>query len=124
MYTIRANYQTGDSFHTEETSTTEGEWSSLEIAKENLQRIKIHYSYYEYKDKYLYSSFKEREWKGKSVPDFIVIDKKYADLIMLKLKADNGEEYQIYPPWCGHFERLHGAEIIIVQDDSMAFTVN
>lgn len=31
----------------------------------------------------------------------------------LKLYADNGNPFQFNPPWCGHFESLEEAEIII-----------
>jgi hypothetical protein len=116
MYSIKAYYKTGDSFHTYDTTTTEGEWSRLDIAKENLQRIKTHYSYYRYKNNY--GRFHADQWEGKPVPSYIV-EEDYLDLLMLK--ADNEEEYRIYPAWCGHFEKLYGAEIITISDETMKF---
>ena len=48
-YVIEFDYQTGDSFHTYEEYNvllTDFEWENLEVAKENLQRVKEHYSWY------------------------------------------------------------------------------
>jgi len=122
MYTIKVDYETGDSFHREDATTTEGKFENLEIAKENLERIRIHYEYYRYRNSYSYN-LKKKD-KKKRLPDFIVIDKP-SELICLKLKADNGNEYQIYPPWCGYFERLYSAEVIILQKEErgMKFTI-
>ena len=40
----------------------------------------------------------------------------------LKLYTDEGKVFQLWAPWCGHFETLYGAEIIIDNSD-MKFTV-
>jgi len=46
-YRIKISYRTGDSFHNEDTERTlELTWNNLDIAKENLQRIKEHYEMY------------------------------------------------------------------------------
>jgi len=119
MYTIKAYYRTGDSFHSEDTTTNEGEWNNLDIAKENLQRMKVHYDYYSYKNKFA-SMAMEKKWKNKPVPKYILEEH---GMLLLKLKADNGKEYQIFPPWCGYFESLYGAEIITIDDGTMKFEV-
>lgn len=38
------------------------------------------------------------------------------------LYTDEGKPWQIWAPWCGHFETLYGAEIIVDNSD-MKFTV-
>lgn len=40
----------------------------------------------------------------------------------LKLYTDEGKVFQLWAPWCGHFETLHGAEIVIDNSD-MKFEV-
>lgn len=48
MYRIKISYLTGDSFGTQDTyDYLELTWKNLDIAKENLQRIKEHYELYE-----------------------------------------------------------------------------
>lgn len=126
-YQITVYYETGDSFHTEDTETTlEMRWENLDIAKENLERIKQHHEYY-YDSKKRYTfRYNEKDFydKWKSVPDFIVIDPRVASFPMLKLKLDNGNEMEMWPMWCGHFERLYGAEIKIDYDkNGMRFDV-
>lgn len=93
-YKIKIDYQTGDSFDTYDTSTLlDGEWNNLEVAKENLKRIQLHYEFF------LCRSNRKT---------------------LLKLKTDDGVEYKFYPFWCGYFEKLYGAEIIV---EGMKFTV-
>jgi hypothetical protein len=46
-YRIKISYQTGDSFHSEDAEDyLELTWKNIDIAKENLQRIKEHYEMY------------------------------------------------------------------------------
>ena len=53
MYRIKISYLTGDSFGTQDTyDYLELTWKNLDIAKENLQRIKEHYELYEAVDSY------------------------------------------------------------------------
>lgn len=49
-YKIKYDYNTGDSFHEDrdQISYLECIWTNLEIAKNNLRRIKEHYEYYCY----------------------------------------------------------------------------
>jgi hypothetical protein len=32
---------------------------------------------------------------------------------LLNIPMDNGEEVQFWAPWCGYFEELYGARIIL-----------
>lgn len=121
IYQIRLNYTTGDSFRShEEESTLEYEWKDLEIAKENLQRIKKHYKWF------LDDNYKRDSWK-KTMPDFCVKSSTYGSSkydYSILLKSEGESDYQVYPFWCGYFEHLHYAEIIIKEDDELKFYVH
>lgn len=106
MYKIEISYKTGDSFSSHDATTIlECTFKDLNVAKENLQRIKIHQEYYNsinrsYK---LHNVIKPNCW----------IDSKYGDDSgSLRLITDNGTEFIIDPFWQGYFERLNAAEII------------
>jgi hypothetical protein len=125
-YQIIVYYQTGDSFHTEDTETVlDPRWENLDIAKENLERIKQHHEYYHDHNNSFKLRYKKKalEEKWKNVPDFIVVEKTLS-FPMIKIKLDNENEMQMWPMWCGYFERLYGAEIQIDYDKSgMRFDV-
>lgn len=114
-YQIKISYQTGDSFSTEDDEKIlEYQWNNLEIVRENLQRIKAHYEWYNST-----SNDRDQKWK-KTVPKFCAphtsskwgASSKYDYSILLL--ADNGKsEYQLYPFWVGYFESLHCVEIVI-----------
>ena len=96
MYDIEIAYTTGNSFGSErKTETLCNPVSSLDHAKENLKRIKDHYT------------------ECKDNPN---TDKHYK----LTLLTD-GEERTIYPFWIGYFETLHGAKVVTEGDTDMAF---
>jgi len=97
MYDIEIDYTTGNSFN-QERSTTElcNPVTDLDMAKENLKRIKDHYIH------------------CKDNPDS---DKEF-ELILL---IDDGER-TITPFWIGYFESLHGAKIITDIDSDMEFS--
>lgn len=116
-YEILVRYKTGDSFKTYDNETTiELRWNNLDIAKENLKRIKAHYEwYYDHNESY---RWKERD----PLPKPPYIDSKYE--FRLYLKMDDGKE-MIYSAssWCGFFERLYGAEIRECYDPEMRFDI-
>lgn len=108
-YKIRYNYNTGDSFHTENNIIKELEftWSDYDVAKANLNRIKEHYEWYQSKK----SSLKDeidptgKDWYSGKRWDHV-----------LYLYTDDGTKCQISAPWVGWFETLNEAEIVIVGD--------
>ena len=111
MYRIQYQYQTGDSFHTEDREDIlEYEWLDLDIAKECLRRIKEHYLWYES----LENSYSFRDPVSKPVWHNVKIQRlgDRNEHCLINLPVDNGKEIQFWPPWCGYFERLYGAEII------------
>lgn len=125
MYTIKVDYQTGDSFHTEDTSDTlNGEWT-LEVAKENLKRIKEHYSIIKDRKNYYSIAMQKKAEKeleeAKTKPWY---SGKYWEYGIMLLEND-GSSKQHHCNWTGYFESLYGASIIACNkdDDDMSFTL-
>jgi len=122
LYRIKYSYRTGDSFHSEDcVSTLEFEWRDLEKAKEALKRIKEHYAWYESKENY-YGRKKELEkpaWHNVNSEHVQLSGEHY----LINIEMDNGNEVQFWAPWCGYFEHLYGAEIVVdgEADDGMSF---
>lgn len=113
-YQIEVSYETGDSFHTENTSDfLEETWTDLTIAKENLKRIKEHYEYYEYKQ--FLNRFRKNNEPEMKKPDCVV--ESHGEVSSIILLLDNGKEWQFWPQWIGYFESLQGAEIIPDESD-------
>lgn len=148
-YKIKIEYQTGNSFCSEdETRYIDITWENIDVAKENLRRIKEHYEQYREINSY-------KSGKNKSIKDILNlnIDKKWfvykpklvskmngypinektkkkfgmknceyvpdehSATYCLKLKTDEGDDYQLYTFWCGYFEELYSAEIEIDNSD-------
>lgn len=113
IYKIKYYYQTGDSFHTEDAEDilSECSWENLEIAKENLQRIKEHYEYYKAMRKHEQGYFSHK--RKPKAPKWHNVKADCTDnWNLLNFKLDNGNEFQFWPPWIGYFETLYSAEII------------
>jgi len=122
MYNIKAIYTTSDSFNPpEETFTVFGlNNKDIELAKENLRRLKEHYEYYQAKNDR--GSYWDKEAEKKSQ---IIIDAakqkpwfvpKYSEFSVILL-LDNNVNYQISVPYCGYFEELISLEIIMTNED-------
>lgn len=122
-YTININYDTGDSFnqYPNQEETISLEWDNLDIAKENLISIKEHYNLYRASNSFYrkdlekyQEEYKDREWR---VGDYNTFENSNS----IKLKADNGNYMTLHCFWCGYFESLNYAEVILVnkQDDDM-----
>jgi hypothetical protein len=113
-YYIEIYYETGNSFGSQdETSRLELTWDNLDIAKENVKRIKEHYEWYDAKgSKHFY-----RPKKVPPKPKFV--DSKYD--FSLKLLTDDGNDWQISAFWCGYFETLYSAEIKEDKDRELSY---
>lgn len=111
MYDIKIFYRTGNSFGSEDAiDNLDLPVESLDIAKENLQRIKTHTEVMRKLD----NSY--REIDKPVIPDFYIVDTRG-----IILKIDNERTHQIdYPFWTGYFESIQRAEIIAIGDDAMA----
>lgn len=111
-YYIEIHYKTGDSESTNEyRNSISLTWNNLDIAKENLQRIKEHYIWYD--NKYGWDPDKGKEKK----PDF-VHDKHDGVLFLL---TDDKEDFQMSSYWTGHFEDLFSATIKENMDPGLYF---
>lgn len=111
-YKIKYHYETGNSYATYmEEDILEVAYESIELAKEALKRIKEHYEWYKNENSY-YKTKKVRR------PKWWDCEYKYESerIGLINLPTDNGKDFQMAAPWCGYFERLIRAEIIM--DDS------
>ncbi len=114
-YKIKINYNTGDSFGSQNglEDFLELSWEDIENAKKNLKRIEEHYKLYRSSNSYfshdeynkLLNEFKGRDWMVAS------------EKSLIKLYSDNGEPWQIWPFWVGYFESLNYCEIISDNSD-------
>jgi hypothetical protein len=153
---IRYGYQTGNSYGSESLeSELEMVWENLDVAKENLQRIKEHYRQYKdltgwsfgdkipnqeilkenqnkdwfvKKEKYAFfgkknpndysvigeDRYKALKEKGENVGTIISQEDAQYNII---LKTDGGKNWQFWAPWCGYFESLEWAEIVVDNSD-------
>lgn len=143
-YKIVASYQTGNSFGHEDTTCDVTEHDDLTVAKENLLRIREHLKFFNQADnprsrgkqRELFDAHMNERWfvnspklyhleqdqavdrmkKGKEA-DYGYRPDPYHAVHCLKLKLDNGEDFQLSAPWCGYFERLNALEIVLNDED-------
>jgi hypothetical protein len=117
MYTIKVSYHTGDSFNTYDLERDVGlVWQNKELARKALRSIKEHYDAYEKGD----NTYGENPklvgniWYDK-------LDNKEYWAFNIACELDDGSYRNIHCGWCGYFEALHSAEIILDGDDEDAF---
>lgn len=113
-YKIKCFFETGNSFGSHKDSEIlEVEYNCLDKAKEALRRIKEHYEWYE--------DFRRYEWQRKNVPCPTWWNCKYSyeseKYHLLNLPTESGKDFQMAAPWCGYFEELHGARVILDDPD-------
>ena len=109
MFKIKYYYRTGDSFSSrDEEDVLEFDWENLDVAKQCLQRIKEHYKWYESHHSYSGEKLPKPDWYNPKS-----YDKYEPDMGIINLITDDGEDFQFWAPWCGHFETLYGAEIVL-----------
>lgn len=133
-YSIEIDYTHGDSFNSERSKLVLEESWNLETAKINIQRIKEHYQAYNNRNGFVSCMLKNHEDKLleeiKSKPWYVSQDdidyKCYYNPweSNVKLLDNNGSPY-VYntSTWMGCFEILHGARIVLIDDneDDMEF---
>jgi len=120
MYQIKYHYETGDSFHTEDREEIlEYEWEDLKVAKEALRRIEEHYAWYESISRGHLDELPRPKWHSIK-PGSTAKDMEH---YLINIPMDNGKEVQFWAPWCGYFETLYGADIVIGGKD-MGFTLH
>lgn len=126
MYTITIHYKDGDSFKTWESDTTlDGQWE-LDVAKENLKRIKEHYTAYDKRNNYvsmgknenpLLEELKKERWFSPKVESW---DSWEYSLVLLE---NDGTTKKYSTRWCGYFERLISAKVVAIvpEENDMEF---
>jgi len=126
-YKIGISYNTGDSLSDEDRKEClELEWDILDMAKRNLKAIKDHYvnvyrkiersSETHEKRQEMYKKHENEWWFVKELTRTKEIDN-YVASNYINLQTDSGNIMQMRCYWCGHFESLHGAEIIVDESD-------
>lgn len=105
LYRIRISFQTGNSFRTySDNACVEHRWQNLDIAIQNLARIKEHYQWYKWENSYKFDKdiFFEK-------PSYVNPD--YDSSILLIM--DDGSEMYSDCFWVGYFEKPDYAKIEI-----------
>jgi hypothetical protein len=117
-YQIKAYYQTGDSFGSENTYTVlELINKDIDVAKANLKRIAEHYEMY--KQFNSYSRHREKTKKDYKNFDWFVDEDMFEYSVILK--TDSGNNLQIHCDWCGYFEKLHSIELVNDEEFKIEF---
>jgi len=108
MYKIKIEYETGDSFHREDTFTyLDHEFKDIKVAEENLLRIKNHYEFHKEHDDW-------KKPKGK-LPLGVVWNDEYRS-ILLETIDDEGNIFTELPDWASYFGTMYGAYIELVNE--------
>ena len=112
MFTIKILYTTGSTFETyEETSYIGMSWNSIEKANKAIEDIEEHYKFYK---EYGNANINKRKKLLENLPKSVSVDK-YGDFEAwnIKLENDSGVRETVSSFWCGYFETLHSAEVVI-----------
>lgn len=121
-FSIQIHYRTGDSFGNKDVTTEVGSWKNLEAVKECLRRIKAHYRAYEEESdwnqpkKFDESKFEKEPW---------FFNGEWRDMwkYFVVLVDDEFNPIERSAFWCGYFESLYEAKVIVEQaeDDDLVF---
>jgi len=115
MYRIKYYYRTGSSFGSEDREELlEFEWTDLKTCKDALQRIKEHYKWYKsVSSSYSFSpkTIERPQWHIDELVDNGLHESTIQNMIVFK--SDKGKLFQFWAPWCGYFETLYSAEIVL-----------
>lgn len=128
MYSVKIIYDTGDSFHRTdgvEEIIRDISWTKLEKAKQALRDIQAHYHLYMilYKEWNVDKADKEKAIKfAKSQPWYHTGERERYDYFYVMLENDDGDRVKVYTAsWCGFFESLVGADIVLAPEDGFSF---
>jgi hypothetical protein len=126
MYQLEIKYQTGDSLNSyQETEVLCLSWKDINNAKENLLYIKEHYKMYEEfvtaytKDKYkILEKYENKEWFVKPEKNDYNLER---SITIINFKLDNGNKMRARADWCGIFENLEYAKVVLEPDEDLEF---
>lgn len=124
MYTIEVEYRTGNSFNTEELTECIGlVWEDKELARKALASLKEHYNLYKEGEAFIpkrpadqiEKEAMTKEWWLKS--DLSDYKTYHSWWYYCSVRMDNGD-WRNLPTgmWCGYFERLHSARVVIASE--------
>lgn len=121
-YCIEIYYNTGNSFGShEDRDIIPLSWENIDIAKENLNRIKEHN---EFVNELNDSTYKIDNTRSRSEiidsisnRDWAVLTNEYESEIYIMLMKDSGEFTKVHCFWVGYFESIISAKIIINDKD-------
>jgi hypothetical protein len=119
-YEIIINYDTGDSFSNTPNNTLSlvEEWNNIEIAKENLKRIKEHHDAYKEINGWTRSN---KEWEDYSKERWF--SKDFAEHRIILLKDDETTYSESTSGWIGYFETFNHATIQYTKEGDSEWTV-
>lgn len=119
FFDIRIHYTTGDSYGcSDEIEMLDFPVETLELARENLNRIKEHYECYTRKGTYSpnYKSTKIN-YPSCYITEYYSVTKIKTLCNGIKLKINDEEERSIiHPFWIGPFKSLNQAEIVFIDN--------
>jgi len=123
MYTINVKYKDGDSYKSYKTEKTLDSGWELEVAKENLKRIKEHYTAYSKRNNYVSIGKSENDLlKELKAQRWYSTGEKYSTWeYNINLLENDGSSKTYYISWTGYFTRLISASIVCKEDDDMSF---
>lgn len=110
MYKLIAEYKTGNSFGSEDTSDVIHEFESKEVATAAMNRLAEHYRWYKWDDKSEYDKARALRYNDHSVeePEW---HKKLEYNFQANYYNELGNLVQMCAPYCGYFEKLYGLKI-------------
>ena len=123
MFTIEVTYQTGDSFNSyEETHEIGLMWNNIELANEALSDLSEHYKLFQEREGYgrtttnedIYKRAKKCRWYQPTHDRSVYDNENDWSYVGCMVEMDDGS-YKDIPTndWCGYFETLRSAKIII-----------
>jgi hypothetical protein len=121
MWTIEVDYTTGSSFHSEEIYAEQiGPcWEKKEDAVAALKEIAEHTEFLDLtENRHYYGPLtkKEREARIKELKKRDWYDEQYHSVVLM-LRHDTGERKYQSAFWAGHFETLHEARVVAVNNE-------
>lgn len=127
-YSIKIDYTTGNSLHSERTTEEVGmNWQNIDQAKKALRYIQEHYQAYKKNNQCNSSAwyrknepFEVSEIEGKPWYHGPLEAHSFADAWQhqVVVEKDDGEKFSISTFWTGYFETLHMAEVCIAASET------
>lgn len=116
-YTIKASYQTGNSFSNEDTEDLLGYVvEDKEVARKALVSLKKHYEAYQEQESFSFRR-KSVEINNSKEPWYYKGDWSDSWQHSVILPLDDGSTVVVSVPYVGYFETLYGLDIVLVDEE-------